>query len=264
MCQLININSGFTQLEQLNSEHHGAQSDYVLTLVTAGFVTYHAQQTVQVKPGMVCLVPSGTQHQIMQGSNLSVHWLGFSLSSGLKEAQQPLLKAFSAVRNGALPIMKLDTARVGWITQLFCELEVALQNSQPNHVLQSLAVLILHEVNNGLKLSNHDYSPNAKVKKALSIIQCDSHRGITLKDVALKVHSNPTYLANLMKQTTGLTVGEWIKRYQLKTAKQLLLHSNQRVEDIAEQAGWNDVTHFIRQFKRAYNLTPAKWRKQNR
>jgi AraC family transcriptional regulator, arabinose operon regulatory protein len=31
---------------------------------------------------------------------------------------------------------------------------------------------------------------------------------------------------------------------------------------IVEELGWNDTTHFIRQFKKAYGDTPAAWRKK--
>ncbi|MCI4371871.1 MAG: helix-turn-helix domain-containing protein, partial [Thermoplasmata archaeon] len=39
-----------------------------------------------------------------------------------------------------------------------------------------------------------------------------------------------------------------------------LLHSDERVDIIAERVGYADATHFIRMFRRAHGATPAAWR----
>jgi AraC-like DNA-binding protein len=43
-------------------------------------------------------------------------------------------------------------------------------------------------------------------------------------------------------------------------ARRLLLHSDERVDVIAERVGYADATHFIRMFRREHGATPAAWR----
>jgi len=43
-----------------------------------------------------------------------------------------------------------------------------------------------------------------------------------------------------------------------------LLHTSLPVSQLAEQLGWSDTTHFIRQFKKHMGLTPAAWRKTHK
>ena len=78
------------------------------------------------------------------------------------------------------------------------------------------------------------------------------------------IHCSPSHLAFLMKQHTGYTVGQWVIRSRLTQACSRLLHSNQEISQLVYELGWHDVTHFIRQFKKAYGMTPAAWRKQQK
>ncbi len=43
-------------------------------------------------------------------------------------------------------------------------------------------------------------------------------------------------------------------------ARRRLLHSDERVDVIAERVGYADPTHFIRMFRREHGATPAAWR----
>jgi AraC-like DNA-binding protein len=43
-------------------------------------------------------------------------------------------------------------------------------------------------------------------------------------------------------------------------ARRRLLHSDERIDIVAERIGYADVTHFIRMFRREHGVTPAAWR----
>jgi AraC-like DNA-binding protein len=44
-------------------------------------------------------------------------------------------------------------------------------------------------------------------------------------------------------------------------ARRRLRATDERVDAIATRVGYADVTHFIRQFRRAHGMTPSAWRK---
>ena len=51
-----------------------------------------------------------------------------------------------------------------------------------------------------------------------------------------------------------------MKKIRMKKAKSLLKGSNMTVENIALSVGYQNVEHFNRLFKKAYNMTPIQFR----
>ena len=48
----------------------------------------------------------------------------------------------------------------------------------------------------------------------------------------------------------------------MKKAKTLLRETNQTVEAVAAEVGYENVEHFNRLFKKSYGITPVQYRKQ--
>lgn len=68
----------------------------------------------------------------------------------------------------------------------------------------------------------------------------------------------------LVRRLTGRTVVDWIVERRLAEARRLLLETDDDVAGITERVGYGDVTHFIRQFRRAHGITPQAWRRAQR
>ncbi len=258
------IDSGSAYIEELHSEQHHAHEEYVITLMQAGFVTFEGEQRVSIKPGMLTLVPSGMPHALLKGSGMQVHWLSFTGTSVQLQESDPLMSPFALIRQGALPIFKLDSGRIAYVVTLFEEIQSELQGEANQKILASLVCLLLNEVKKASTLSKLDLGAETKVGKALGYIQANSCRGISLKDVAANLHMSPAYLASKVKNSTGYSVGQWIIKYRLKQAQGLLANTDKKVEQIGLEIGWQDTTHFIRQFKKTYRQTPAAWRRAQR
>lgn len=65
-----------------------------------------------------------------------------------------------------------------------------------------------------------------------------------------------------VKNCFGLSPRQWINREKMQQAKLLLLHSNKTVSEIAYDCGFENVSHFIRLFRKALGTTPAGIRKE--
>lgn len=59
-------------------------------------------------------------------------------------------------------------------------------------------------------------------------------------------------------------MGDWLTSIRVSAAANWLLHSDASIDEVAEQVGWQDRTHFTRQFRQVYGSTPAAWRKAMR
>ncbi|MDZ8092075.1 MULTISPECIES: response regulator transcription factor [unclassified Nostoc] len=102
-----------------------------------------------------------------------------------------------------------------------------------------------------------------QLKEVFDFIEAHYHEGITLCDVAVAVGYSSAYLTNRVKETSGETVNCWIVKRRMAEACFLLQNNNHTVEKIAKALGYQDVSHFSRQFRQHHGLPPQAWRKEH-
>lgn len=83
---------------------------------------------------------------------------------------------------------------------------------------------------------------------------------ITLKELAEEWHYSPNYLGNIFKQEFGKGFSEYLAEYRMKKAALLLKNHETKIYEVAHQVGYNNISSFIKQFKQAYEVTPAEYR----
>lgn len=102
-----------------------------------------------------------------------------------------------------------------------------------------------------------------RVRRVISLINQDITRELPVTEMARHVNLSPTQFRRMFKAETGLPPAQYFKRAKLEAAKELLEHSYLRVKEIGHKVGLEDESHFVRDFKRAYGLTPAQHRMRN-
>jgi len=70
------------------------------------------------------------------------------------------------------------------------------------------------------------------------------------------------YVANTVKQTLGITASSCIEHVLVQRAKTLLLTTTKSIQEIADQLGFQNQSHFGTFFKRHEGVSPAAFRKQ--
>jgi len=260
------IEVGHEFIERLEPHPHASHTEHVVTLIVRGRLRMEHGNEVEIGPGCLTLVPAGVPHQLLGGENIEAWCLGFCASCMELEENHPLMAAFRRVRLGALPVVQISDERQPYYVMLMQELQAEIKRSTPesSDVTRSLLLLILNEVKRAAPLDVSQIGEQSLISDALAYIQKHSLEPISLKSVAAAVHRSPAHLATVVKKNTGYSVGEWITRSRLSEACSRLAHTDEKIDVMATKVGWNDVTHFIRQFKKVYGVTPAAWRKENR
>lgn len=121
-----------------------------------------------------------------------------------------------------------------WITQiLICYTEVSVTTDESNSVIED-------------------------VKKYIS-----SHlsEDITRTDLAQAVFLSPDYLSHLFKEKTESSLTVYITKERIKKSKELLMNKKLSIRDIALASGFQNISYFSKQFKRATGQTPQNFRK---
>lgn len=108
-------------------------------------------------------------------------------------------------------------------------------------------------------LSYYRYQNKDYIFQILNYIESNC-RNCTLTQTAHYFGYNPNYLSNLVKKKTGLTFGQLKLHQQLITARDLILHSNFPIYEIAETAGFSNQTFFFRKFHEQYDCFPSELR----
>ncbi|KZN45149.1 helix-turn-helix transcriptional regulator [Pseudoalteromonas luteoviolacea] len=252
---------GEERFGSIEPQKHDTHAECVMTYIVAGSLTIAHRQPFDVSSGMFSVVPPGVPHALLKGHELHVLWLSFCPDC-LNLGQSELMVPFDNVKQGALPALKANPKRHEFIQSLFYELIAAKKQALSLEVQRSFVVLLLNELNRACFSELQHVRYNSKVEQAMAFIQANYLQPIGLQEVSDAVHLSAPYLASLFKRETEFTVGQWITQKRLSQACSQLLHTPMPISKLAEQLGWSDTTHFIRQFKKHIGHTPASWRKK--
>ena len=102
---------------------------------------------------------------------------------------------------------------------------------------------------------------DARMIEIMNYIQAN-YIDVTLDDLSEKFFLSKPYLSKYIKEKSGMTFGELVKKVRMKKARAMLKSSSMTVENIALTVGYQNVEHFNRLFKKAYNMTPIQFRNQ--
>ncbi len=248
--------------------HHHAESSHTehgLTFVVDGILRMEHGTEIRVAPGSVVVVPVGAPHRLIEGRDLEYWLLGFCASCVRMDETQLLMQPFMQVRHGALPIVLVPAGKRRKLVRLYRELKAESERHGPEapELSRCLLSLILGEVYRAMPMTRASVSDGSLVAKALAFIQQHCLEAISLKDVASAVHRTPSHVAATIKTATGYSVGDWIRSGRVGEAATRLAHTDASLDEVAAHVGWQDKTHFIRQFRKVYGITPAAWRKQH-
>lgn len=95
-----------------------------------------------------------------------------------------------------------------------------------------------------------------------TLIQNTPERCFSIEELAEMAHLSSSYFQVMYKKTFGVTCINDVIDTKITQAKQLLVSTDLSVKQIASELGYNEVYHFIRQFKKYTSLTPLAFRKR--
>lgn len=104
---------------------------------------------------------------------------------------------------------------------------------------------------------------NLYISKAIEYIQKNYQNPILVTDIANYVSLSRTYLTTLFQQTLHLSPQQFLMKFRITKASELLINSELAVHTIANSCGYNDPLAFSKAFKKITGLSPLNYRKAN-
>ena len=83
----------------------------------------------------------------------------------------------------------------------------------------------------------------------------------TIEELSEKFHINQTTLKASFKTVFGQPIAAYMKAYRIKKAKELLVHSNRSIAQIASDVGYENQSKFTQAFKNVTGMLPKEYRK---
>jgi AraC-like DNA-binding protein len=87
------------------------------------------------------------------------------------------------------------------------------------------------------------------------------NRKINLEEVASEAGMSVTAFCRFFRQKSGKTFAQFVNEQRISYACKLLKHGNQTIADICNEAGFNNLSNFNRQFKNLIGKSPSEYRK---
>lgn len=106
------------------------------------------------------------------------------------------------------------------------------------------------------------YSLHKPLDAVQSYIALHCNEKLTLSTIADKIGFSSAYLCDLYRKKCGIQLFAFIKQVRLGTACYLLRTTSLPVHAVSQQVGYEDNSHFCREFKNARGVTPNAYRQK--
>ncbi|WP_274649614.1 response regulator transcription factor [Paenibacillus humicola] len=107
-----------------------------------------------------------------------------------------------------------------------------------------------------------DLSPKGLIPVMRNWIHAGYQHELSIQQFAADHHVSLGYLSRLFKSQTGCTFSDYLIRYRIEKAKELLAEGSARLSDVSRLVGYEDVKHFSQLFKKITGEPPIAYAKR--
>jgi two-component system response regulator YesN len=98
------------------------------------------------------------------------------------------------------------------------------------------------------------------VAQVLAEIHRNYAEELSLKALGAQYHVHPVYLGQLFQKETGESFTEYVNKYRIEKAKELLKTSTLKVQEISRKVGYWETGYFYKQFKKHVGISPTDYK----
>ena len=107
-------------------------------------------------------------------------------------------------------------------------------------------------------------SSDSVMDDIIHYIEHNYMNNIKLENIAPLFGYNSSYLGKIFNKKVGEGFNVFIDKVRVNHSKELLIHTDLKVYEIAEKVGYRNVDYFHTKFKKYVEESPAEFRKQNK
>lgn len=105
---------------------------------------------------------------------------------------------------------------------------------------------------------------NEVINEALMFISQNYASPLSLGDVADHVHLSKNYVSTLFNNTIKQSFAEYLSRFRIEKAKEILRLTDYRISEVSELVGFSSEKYFSASFKNTVGITPKEFRQNQK
>ena len=109
--------------------------------------------------------------------------------------------------------------------------------------------------------TRRDFKRIRQLKQVLEFMEKNYDSHITLGQLSASVSMSPKYFCRFFSEMTHMTPMDYLNRQRIEEACYQLTSTDDPITEVAYRNGFNDLSYFIRAFKKYKGMTPGKYRK---
>lgn len=255
--------------------HRGVE---MLKVLEGSYTVEVNLENVVIQEGDFCIINSEELHQIEGNEAVSRHEiiifqpeiLAFTYAD---EFQESLVEPLLSMRNSFATVIRFGTNGYEKIEKIYNGIVATVLGREKGWYYDAkLGLLLLvrqfekcgllSEVKNAQGTIEKEKID--RYKRIVSYIEENYMKKVTLEDLAEVAHCNPQYLCHFLKEIAGVPPVQYLIGYRVEKAREFLDNSTKTVLEVSLDCGFENVSYFIRQFKKVVGMTPREYRKQNK
>lgn len=242
----------------------GKRDEFILHFICEGKGVYESNgKKYELEKGDMFLIwpEEEVSYKADSKNPWSYIWIGFQ---GVKATSY--LKAAGFDKETLVNELNDTSIIYTYVQQMFLYRQLTISNELKRDaaLLQIFAFLIDYKHKSSENEENYDYPYSIYVKQAKDFIKTNFNDNIRINDIANYIGIDRTYLSQIFKKTLNLSPQEYLLKYRIDQAKNLLVNSDEKVSSIAREVGYSDSLAFSKIFKKESGLTPVEYRKSKR
>ena len=167
-------------------------------------------------------------------------------------------------------ILSLECEEQNFITELLLALgrELGTKNSGFRLLAKSLVAELfiyakrMENKTNPSASSRTDDPRHRQIEQIACYIAENCCSPLSLNSIAEQFYMNKCYLSRIFKEITGFTVNGYLHARRIQKARSLLIQNSMNISEVAEAAGYENLTYFERVFKKHTGMSPLEYRRQ--
>jgi transcriptional regulator GlxA family with amidase domain len=105
---------------------------------------------------------------------------------------------------------------------------------------------------------------DSRVSAVIDLMRESLADRLSIRTLSRRVNLSAPRLRQLFKRQTGVSPSSYLRQLRMNTAVQLLTSSYLSIKEISFRSGAGDTSHFVRDFRKQYGLTPGEFRARTR
>ncbi len=224
-----------------------------------------------VSAGCVVPVLPGELHAIEGDEGVRMEYENIIFSLGLldsTEADDWCRGVLNRLRSGALRFerpIRPGTEFHRAVSAALDGADAACEAKEQGYALlvKSQLFMLLHALHTH-RLSDaapHPKEDAEKLKGLIAYVKEHFRESISVADAAAVAGYSPSHFMRIFRQVTGRTFVNYLTDYRLSAAVYYLKETDEDIGAVAANCGFENISYFIRRFRRKYGTSPGRYRK---